>query len=90
MHRIRQPARLPEKTEMTTDARNSIFLWVGGLVFFGVFWAALRFDVLSGHESALDPWLLPLLGAVGFINLAKLLWGLRKRRAANSGNPDHP
>ena len=70
---------------MSEDARNSISLWVGGLAFFGLFWAALHFDVITGVS---DTWLWPVLGFVTLINLARTGWGLWKRRASNPRNPN--
>lgn len=71
---------------VSEDARNSIYLWVGGSAFFGLFWAGLHFDLLGGVS---DTWLWPVLGGLTLINLAQTAWGFWNRRASNSGNPDH-
>jgi len=73
---------------MTTDTRNSIQLWVGGLTFFGLFWAALHFDVFESVPTAWDKWLWPLLSVVGAINLVQFAWGLWKRRRNKSNIPN--
>lgn len=70
---------------MSEDARNSLYLWVGGLAFVGLFWAALRFEWLAG---APDRWLWPLVGLVGVINLIQTGFGFWKRRASNPNNPN--
>lgn len=66
---------------MSEDARNSIYLWIGGLALGGLFWAVLYFDVFRGVS---DAWLWPLLGTILVINLAQTAWGFWKRRASNS------
>lgn len=71
---------------MSEDARNSAYLWVGGLAFFGLFWAALHFDLLEGMS---DRWFWPLVSIVGFINVARTLWGFWKRRASSPDNPNY-
>jgi hypothetical protein len=71
---------------MSTDARNSIYLWVGGLAFFGLFWAGLHFDVFGGVS---DTWLWPLLGIAAAFNLAQSAWGFWKRRASNPNSLNH-
>lgn len=71
---------------MSTDLRNSLNLWIGGLAFFGLFWAGLHFDVFKGVS---DPWLWPLIGVVTFINLSWSLWGLWRRRTARVDNPSN-
>ena len=71
---------------MSEDARNSIYLWVGGLAFFGLFWAALHFEVFEGVS---DTWLWPLLGIAAVFNLGHVALGFWKRRASNPNNPNH-
>jgi len=61
------------------------FLWAGGLAFFGLSWAALHFEWLTGMPDRL---LWPLVGTVAVINLVQTAWGLWKRRASNLKNPD--
>lgn len=70
---------------VSEDARNSIYLWVGGLSYGGLFWAALHFDAFRGASNT---WLWPVLGLVTLINLAKIVWGFWKRRASNPRNPN--
>ena len=70
---------------MSTDLRNSIYLWAGGLAFFGLFWAALHFKLFSGVS---DTWLWPVLGIMPIVNLLLFLIGLWQRRASNPDNPN--
>lgn len=70
---------------MSEDARNSIYLWVGGLAFFGLFWAALHFQWPIGVS---DKWLWPIVGIVAVINISQTLWGLYRLRAYNPDNPN--
>ena len=70
---------------VSEDARNSIYLWIGGLAYFGFFWAFLQYDVFRGLS---DTWLWPLLGIITVINLAQIAWGFWKRRASNPDNPN--
>ena len=70
---------------VSEDARNSIYLWIGGLAYFGVWWARLHYDVFKGVS---DTWLLPLLGIIMVTNLVHTAWGFSKRRASNSDNPN--
>ena len=70
---------------MTTDARNSIYLWVGGLAFFGLFWAVLHFELLWWVS---DKWLWPTVGIILAVNLAQSFWGFWKRRASNARSTD--
>jgi len=62
---------------MTADVRNSIYLWVGGLAFFALFWAGLHFDLLGWVP---DKWLWPVLGVILAINLVQSIWQFWKRR----------
>ncbi|MES2288156.1 MAG: hypothetical protein V4530_00350 [Pseudomonadota bacterium] len=70
---------------MNHDARNSIYLWVGGLAFAGVIWAGLHFNVLGGVP---DQWLWPLVAIVGVANIIQTAWGFWKRRASSSSKPN--
>lgn len=70
---------------MSEDARNSIYLWAGGLAFFGLFWAALHFNWLEGVS---DRWLWPFVGIVAAINMMQTVWGIWKRRASSPNNPN--
>jgi len=71
---------------MSPDLRNSICLWVGAIVFFGYFWAALKFDFLAGVP---DSWIWPVTGVLAVINGIWFLFGLWQRRASNRNNPNH-
>lgn len=65
---------------MSEDARNSVYLWVGGMAFFGLFWACLHFDVLTGVSST---WIWRVLVIITLINLAQTGWGFLRRRASD-------
>jgi len=69
---------------VSEDARNSVYLWVGGLTFFGLYWASLHFEVFSGVSKI---WLWPMLGIVTVINLAQTSWRFWKRRASEADKP---
>ena len=62
---------------MSRDAKNSIGLWIGTLVFVGLFWAALHFDVGVGIP---DRWLHPLLGVVIALNALQTVWRFFRSR----------
>lgn len=70
---------------MSPDARNSIALWVGGLLFFGLFWAGLKFRLLDGLSGT---WLGTILSIVSLVQLILFIWGLWQRRASNPANPN--
>jgi hypothetical protein len=70
---------------VSADARNSIYLWAGGLAFFGFFWASFHFDLFRGISNR---WLWPLFGLAVVTNLAKFVWGLWKRRTSNPDDPN--
>jgi hypothetical protein len=70
---------------MTTDARDSIQLWAGGIAYFGLFWAGLQFDLFRGISGT---WLGSILGIVGIVQLIRFGWGLWQRRASNPANPN--
>lgn len=64
---------------MGKDLKNSILLWAGTLVFIGLFWAALHFDVAA---SIPDRWLWPMFGIMIGLNVLKSVWDyFRKRKA---------
>jgi len=65
---------------VTNDARNSIYLWVGGIAFFGLFWAGLHFNLLGWIP---DKWLWPALGIILAINMAQSVWGFWRRRTSS-------
>ena len=63
---------------MSRDLKNSILLWVGTLAVFGLFWAALRFDV--GPDIP-DQWNTPILGTLIALILLRGVWDhFRKRK----------
>ncbi len=70
---------------MSEDARNSLYLWTGGLLLAGLFWAALHFELLKGVPEG---WLWPVVVTAAVINLAQTGWGFWKRRASNPKNPN--
>jgi hypothetical protein len=70
---------------MSEDLRNSIYMWVAMIFFAAVFWAGMRFDIFHGLSSG---WLGAIVFALGMLNLARFLWGLWQRRAANPNNPN--
>jgi len=69
---------------MSTDLRNSIYLWISAIAFFGLFWLALRFDLAPPHLPARLGWLIP--GLAGVLNLVIFAHGLWQRRASNPNN----
>lgn len=70
---------------MSPDARNSILLWVGALVCFGLGWAALQIDTPER-----TPWLSGLFTLIGGVNLARFFFGIWQRRASNPSRPNRP
>lgn len=64
---------------MSTDLRNSIYLWAGAIAVFGLFLVAARFDVLAGVPRT---WIACGLGLLAVINICQFLWGLWQRRAS--------
>lgn len=69
---------------MSPDLRNSISLWIGGVAYFGVFWASLHFNLFRGVGRRFGV----ILGIVAVIHMTQLLWGLWQRRASNPANPN--
>ena len=67
---------------MSRDAKNSILLWLGVLVYVGLFWAFLHFD-LADHIP--DGWMGPLLGVAVGLNGFNLIRDFLRRRKANVG-----
>jgi hypothetical protein len=70
---------------LSEDARNSLYLWAGALAFAGLFWAALRFEWLTGVPNK---WFWRVGATIAVINLAQTGWGFWRRRASNPKNPD--
>jgi hypothetical protein len=62
---------------MSQDAKHSILLWAGTLIFVGLFWAALHFDVVAGIP---DRWLWPTVGVALAANVLLSLWNLLRKR----------
>ena len=62
---------------MSDDLRNSVLLWVGTLAFFGLFWAALHFDV---GPNIPDHWLLPMFGILIALNVIRPIWDFVRKR----------
>lgn len=65
---------------MSRDAKNSILLWVGTLVFVGVFWACLHFDI---GPNVPDRWLWPAFGILIGLNVLGSVWDCFRKRKAN-------
>ena len=70
---------------MSSDLRNSIRLWMGALLVFGLFWGGLHFKWFDGLSKT---WIGDIGVGLGAVNLARLFWGLWQRRAANPNNPN--
>ena len=70
---------------MSEDARNSVYLWLSTLVFFGAFWACLHFHLLEGIS---DTWLWPVFTALLVVNVVQTVRGVWQRRASNPKNPN--
>jgi hypothetical protein len=62
---------------MSRDAKNSIGLWVGTVVFMGLFWATLHFGAFRGIP---DSWIKPMLGAALALNAVSIIWDLLRRK----------
>jgi hypothetical protein len=75
------------RKKMSEDARNSISLWVGGLAFFGLFWAGLYLDIFRG---VWDSWFGVLLAIAVAINIGLTVRGFWRRRASSPNNPNDP
>ena len=67
---------------MSEDAKNSILLWVGALVFAGLFWSAHHFEVGAVIP---DGWVRPILGLAFALNVLGLVRDCfrRRKRAAD-------
>ncbi|MBX7514574.1 hypothetical protein K3179_08460 [Qipengyuania sp. GH38] len=70
---------------MSEDARNSIYLWLSTLAFFGACWACLHFDWVEGIS---DTWLWPVFTALLVVNVVQTVRGVWQRRASNPKNPN--
>jgi len=70
---------------MSTDLRNSIYLWSVSIVCFALFWAGSQLDAFHGLSKT---WIGPLAGVLGLINLGRFIWGLSRRRASDPNNPN--
>jgi membrane protein DedA with SNARE-associated domain len=66
---------------MSEDLKNSILLWVGTVVFVGLFWASLQVDVIPDIPTYWN-WAIP--GILIVLNVLKAIWDCaRKRKARN-------
>ena len=70
---------------MSPDARNSLRLWIGVTVAFGLFWATLRSDLLP---ERLPGWLHPISIILGAIYLGKFAWNIWQRRSSRHDKAD--
>ncbi len=70
---------------MSTDLRNSIYLWSASIVCVALFWAGSQLDAFHGLSKT---WTAPLAAVLGLINLGRFIWGLWSRRASNPNNPN--
>ncbi len=64
---------------MSRDARNSILLWVGTLVFMGLFWAGVHFNIGANIP---DRWLWPMVGIVVSMNILRSIWDFFRKHKA--------
>jgi hypothetical protein len=69
---------------MSTDLRNSLYLWAGSIAFFGLFWANSHFAFFHLSKT----WSDTLITAVGLVSLGRLIWAAWRRRASRTNNPD--
>ncbi|MCA0902864.1 hypothetical protein [Qipengyuania aquimaris] len=70
---------------MSENARNSIYLWLTTVAFFGAFSACLHFDWVEGIS---DTWLWPVFAALLVVNVVQTFRGAWQRRASNPKNPN--
>lgn len=63
---------------MSRDAKNSILVWIGTLAFFGVFWAAIYFEIRTPIP---DNWLLPLFLILVGVNVVRFAWDFFYKRS---------
>jgi hypothetical protein len=63
---------------MSRDAIDSIYLWAGAVAVFGLFWAALHFQVVPPGPH----WVQWIVGLLGAVNLGRFLFGLWQCRAS--------
>jgi hypothetical protein len=64
---------------VSEDARNSIYLWIGGIAFAVLAWVVMRFDPFP---DILSEWMLGVslvVGIVSIVNLVRDLWTRRSR-----------
>jgi membrane protein required for beta-lactamase induction len=72
---------------MTTDARNSVNLWLGAIIFVGGAFLSVGFlDGLAANVPSRWFWVATVL--LGAVDIARFAQGLWQRRASNSGNPN--
>ncbi|MES2337444.1 MAG: hypothetical protein V4537_05030 [Pseudomonadota bacterium] len=75
---------------MSQDARDSLNLWAGGIVFALLFWIALNFDLTRYFSRSIGDiwqnWIMPiLLISYGLFLLGKLLRRLLVNRSKVNG-----
>lgn len=70
---------------MSPDARNSLRLWIGVTVIFGLFWATLRFDLLPERSPGRPH---PIFIILGAIILGKFAWNIWQSRSSRHDNAD--
>lgn len=67
---------------MSTDLRNSIYLWIGGIAAFGLFWALSHFDVVGWVPAS---WHWPLIWIMIALGVLRMLWDLYRWSIARIG-----
>jgi len=73
-------------TAVSTDTRNSLYVWAVMLALFGLNWVLVRFDLTPSAPA----WLHWVLGCVNLLVFGRFLLGLWQRRASNPNNPNNP
>ena len=71
---------------MSQDARNSIYLWAGGIAFALLFWLTLRIDLFEGVPIE---WLQGALAIAGLVSLFRFARGLWSRRSREGKSQTH-
>lgn len=65
---------------MSQDAKNSILLWIGTVIFIGLVWSADYFEI---DTNVPDQWLWPMVGIAIGVNVTKFAWNRVRRRRTN-------
>lgn len=71
---------------MSTDLRNSIYLWGVSIVCLALFWAGSQLEAFHGISKT---WVGSLAVVLGIFNLGRFIWGLWRRRASSPNSPNH-